>query len=109
MTNSATITLGQILDGDIPDGVTAVAWADTSTVETIEQVTDPGNLSTMSGLDYDPATVGQLVYDAIPDGAVAWKFSDPTEPGRWLTFDDDTARIRAEDPSLVAHFADHSQ
>ena len=36
-----------------------------------------------------------------PEGAVAYKYADPTEDARWI-FDADEAReIAAEDPSLI--------
>lgn len=106
-----TITSSEITErGGLPEGATAVVWTDNQIAETAEQVADLGWQTTVRGSDYqqDPA-VGQLVFDPIPENAVAWKFADPTEGGRWLTEDDDVARIRHEDPSLVVALADYSQ
>lgn len=38
----------------------------------------------------------------VPAGAIAWKFADPTEDGRWIYAEDDAAAIAREDPSLLA-------
>jgi len=107
---TTTITLGQIIDArGLPEGATAVVWYDNMTVESRYQVDDSSWQDTAGGLRYDRATRGQLVYDEIPDGAVAWMFTTPTESARWLTADDArlVAEVRAEDPSLVAVFADY--
>jgi hypothetical protein len=104
----STITLGQILAADgLPEGVTAVAWSDTQVVESRYQIEDSSWMNTTRGQDYDPNVTGHLIYNEIVDGAVAWKFADPTEDARWLTYEDSIGAIRAEDPSLVAVFADY--
>ncbi len=38
---------------------------------------------------------------AVPDGALAYKYADPTEEARWVYDWDDLKAIRREDPSLL--------
>jgi hypothetical protein len=37
----------------------------------------------------------------VPEGAIAYKYADPTEDARWIYEDDDLAAIKRSDPSLV--------
>ena len=37
----------------------------------------------------------------IPEGAVAYKYADPTEPARWIYLINDARKIELEDPSLI--------
>lgn len=36
-----------------------------------------------------------------PEGAVAWKYADPTEDARWIYDADEAREIEREDPSLI--------
>jgi hypothetical protein len=36
-----------------------------------------------------------------PEGAVAYKYADPTEGARWVYEQEDLAEIRSADPSLI--------
>ena len=36
-----------------------------------------------------------------PEGAVAWKYTDPTEEARWIFDEDEMDAIRAEDAGLI--------
>jgi hypothetical protein len=45
------------------------------------------------------------VETAVPEGAVAYKYADPTEDARWVYDEDDAADIRREDPSLLVEVA----
>jgi predicted transcriptional regulator len=38
-----------------------------------------------------------------PSGAIAWKYADPIENGRWVFDEEDLAQIRQEDPSLIQY------
>lgn len=42
-----------------------------------------------------------------PEGAIAWKYADPTEDGRWLYDIDEVEAIEAEDPSLIVYLTDY--
>lgn len=37
-----------------------------------------------------------------PEGAVAWKFTDPTDPARWIFDQAEADEIRSIDPSLIS-------
>lgn len=37
----------------------------------------------------------------VPEGAVAFKYADPTEGARWITDRNEASEIASEDPSLV--------
>ena len=39
-----------------------------------------------------------------PEGAVAWKYTDPTEEARWIFDEDEMDAIRAEDAGLIVEF-----
>lgn len=39
----------------------------------------------------------------VPDGAIAYKYADPTEGARWLYDADEAADIEREDPSLIVY------
>ena len=54
-----TITLQQIIDGDLPDDLTGVRWPDGWT-ETRDDITDPSYVSTVSGTDY-PDEPGEVL------------------------------------------------
>ena len=41
----------------------------------------------------------------VPDGAIAWKYTDPTEGARWVYDYVDLISIIAEDPSLIVETA----
>lgn len=41
------------------------------------------------------------VVTAVPDGAVAYKYTDPTEEARWIYDDAEARDIAREDPSLI--------
>lgn len=64
-----------------------------------------GMLDQMSYADY--VRVGREnedesgIFLAIPESAIAWKYSDPTEDARWIEDESDLQAIRREDPSLV--------
>ncbi len=47
------------------------------------------------------AQLSGAIYLAAPEGAIAYKRSDPTEEGRWIYDEDDLRAIRREDPALV--------
>lgn len=36
-----------------------------------------------------------------PEGAIAYKYADPTEDARWIYDERDLAEITADDPNLV--------
>lgn len=36
-----------------------------------------------------------------PDGAIAYKYADPTEDARWVYAEDDLRAVKSEDPSLI--------
>jgi len=38
---------------------------------------------------------------AVPDGAVAYKYADPTEAARWIYDVAEAKDIEGEDPSLI--------
>ena len=42
-----------------------------------------------------------------PDGAVAWKYADPTEDARWVLDADEAREIARQDPSLITWVAIH--
>jgi len=37
----------------------------------------------------------------VPKGAIAFKYTDPTEESRWIFSEEDIKDIRAVDPSLI--------
>jgi len=37
----------------------------------------------------------------VPKGAIAFKYTDPTEESKWLFSEDDVKEIRVIDPSLI--------
>jgi len=41
-----------------------------------------------------------------PDGAIAWKYNDPTEDARWVTDQDEYEEIARIDPSLLVDVVD---
>lgn len=43
-----------------------------------------------------------------PEGAVAYKYADPTEDARWIYDADEAREIAAEDPSLIVWTPDHA-
>lgn len=38
---------------------------------------------------------------AVPDGAIAYKYADPTEDARWVYDEADLQQIASEDPRLL--------
>jgi hypothetical protein len=38
---------------------------------------------------------------AAPEGAIAWKYADPTEPERWVYDEGDLREISSQDPGLL--------
>lgn len=39
--------------------------------------------------------------ELAPPGAIAYKYADPTEGARWIYHEDDLARVKSENPSIV--------
>lgn len=44
----------------------------------------------------------------VPEGAIAYKYADPTEDARWIYDESDLAEIRREDPSLIVEVEDEA-
>jgi hypothetical protein len=42
----------------------------------------------------------------VPEGAVAYKYADPTEDARWLYSEDEVRQIEREDPGLIVRVRD---
>ena len=62
--------------------------------------------TTRSGLEarIDATTRVALVNQKMkiaPDGAIAWKHTDPTEEARWIFDETELAEIQRTDPGLV--------
>jgi hypothetical protein len=43
---------------------------------------------------------------AAPEGAIGYKYADPTEDARWVYDEDDLSTIQREDPNLVVPLGD---
>ena len=65
---------------------------------------DAREITRLLGMSWDFSTWSEaraLAEKAIPAGAVAYKYADPTEGARWIFSQDEADEIAAEDPSLI--------
>jgi hypothetical protein len=51
--------------------------------------------------DADGYRAGDINPEEPPAGAIAYKYTDPTEGARWVYEESDLAEIQSQDPSLI--------